>query len=99
MNEGQRKQLPSFANEAEEAQWWFDNREARSDEFVQAIRDGRVTRGAMVGRGLVRTPSIDIDPEDMSQAKALAEKKGLRYQTYLRLLIHNALEREAKASS
>jgi len=26
----------------------------------------------------------------------LAEKKGLRYQTYLKMLLHEALEREQK---
>ena len=96
MSEYPRKKLPSFANETEEAQWWFDNREALGDEFVQDIDEGRVTRGAMVRRGLVRTPSIELDPEDFSQAQALAEKKGIRYQTYLRMLIHEGLERDAK---
>jgi predicted DNA binding CopG/RHH family protein len=96
MTEPSKKQLPAFASEAEEAQWWFDHREQRSEEFSQALREGRVTRGAMVRRGLQRTHSIDLDPEDFSQAQALAEKKGMRYQTYLRMLIHEALERESK---
>jgi hypothetical protein len=96
MSEHPMKELPAFQSEAEEAQWWFDNREALGDEFVQAVDEGRVTRGEMVRRGLERTPSILIDPEDLSQAKALAEKKGIRYQTYLRVLIHEALERESK---
>jgi hypothetical protein len=99
MSEQPKKELPAFENESEEAQWWFDNREAVGEDFAQAIREGRVTRGAMVRRGLVRTPTIDIDPEDFSQAQALAEKKGVRYQTYLRTLIHEALEREAKLAS
>ncbi len=99
MTEHPKKELPAFESEAEEAQWWFDNREAVGEEFVRAIQEGRATRGAMMRRGLVRTPSIEIDPEDFSQAQALAEKKGIRYQTYLRILIHEALEREAKLAS
>jgi hypothetical protein len=90
------KELPAFKTEAEEAQWWFDHREALGEEFVRAIDEGRVTRGAMAARGLVRTPSIQIHPEDLSQAKVLAEKKGLHYQTYLQVLIHESLERETK---
>jgi len=31
----------------------------------------------------------------LSLAKAQAEKKGLRYQTYLKMLIHEALGKEA----
>jgi hypothetical protein len=96
MSDQHRKELPAFKSEGEEAQWWFDNREALGDEFVQAINEGRVTKGAMVARGLIRTPSIQIDPEDLSRAKVLAEKKGVRYQTYLQVLIHDALDREAK---
>jgi hypothetical protein len=96
MSDKHTKELPAFKSEAEEAQWWYDNREAHAEEFVRAIDEGRVTRGAMAARGLIRTPSIQIDPEDLSRAKTLAEKKGILYQTYLRVLIHDALEREAK---
>ncbi len=99
MSEQHMKELPAFQDETEEAQWWFDNRETLGDEFVQAIDEGRVIRGAMAARGLVRTPSIQIDPDDLSRAKMLAEKKGIRYQTYLQVLIHDALEREAKMTS
>ena len=90
------KELPPFKNEEEEAQWWFDNREQRAEEFSHALREGHVTQGAMVDRGLVRSHSIDLDPEDIVQAQRLAKKKGIRYQTYLRILIHEALERESK---
>ncbi len=97
MSESTKKILPAFESEAAEAQWWFDNREAHGEEFIRAMDEGRVTTGAMVRRGLRRTPpSIEIDPEDFTQAQTLAEKKGIRYQTYLRMLIHEALERETK---
>ena len=99
MSEQPMKHLPEFKSEAEEAQWWFEHREALGEEFATAIDEGRVTRGMMLKRGLVPTPSIQIDPEDLTQAKALAEKKGVRYQTYLRVLIHEALEREARLAS
>jgi len=42
------------------------------------------------------TVSIRIAPEDIARARGLAEKKGLRYQTYLKMLLHEALEREQK---
>jgi predicted DNA binding CopG/RHH family protein len=31
-------------------------------------------------------------------ARKLAEKRGLKYQTYLKMLLHEALTRESKAS-
>jgi predicted DNA binding CopG/RHH family protein len=40
--------------------------------------------------------SIRIAPEDIARARGLAEKKGLRYQTYLKMLLHEALAREQK---
>ena len=35
---------------------------------------------------------------DIELARKLAEKRGLKYQTYLKMLIHEALTSEAKAS-
>lgn len=46
--------------------------------------------------GTTPTVSIRIAPEDIARARGLAEKKGLRYQTYLKMLLHEALEREQK---
>jgi len=89
-----RRELPAFANEADEAQWWYDNREQHAEEFVQAMKEGLVTRGAMVGRGLVRTPTVLIPHEDYADAKMLAEKKGIPHETYIQKLVHEALQRE-----
>jgi hypothetical protein len=89
-----RRELPAFANEDEEAQWWYDNREKHAEEFIQAMDEGRVTRGAMVRRGLVRTPTVAIPAQDFADAKALAEKKGISHETYIQGLVHEALQRE-----
>jgi hypothetical protein len=45
------------------------------------------------------TVSIRIDPEDIQRARSLAAKKGLRYQTYLKMLLHEALEHEERRVS
>jgi predicted DNA binding CopG/RHH family protein len=90
----ERRKLPAFANEDEEAKWWYDNREQHAEEFLQAAREGRVTRGAMIRRGLVRTPSVMIPSNDMEDAKMLAEKKGVAPETYIQHLVHEALQRE-----
>ncbi len=89
-----RRELPAFANEAEEAQWWYDNREKHAEEFVQAMKDGLVTQGAMVRRGLVRTPTVMIPSEDFADAKMLAEKKGVHHEIYIQGLVHEAIQRE-----
>jgi len=33
----------------------------------------------------------DLDPEDIAKARVQAAKRGLRYQTYLKMIIHEAL--------
>jgi hypothetical protein len=41
--------IPVFATEAEEAQWWYDNREATGRALVQASQEGRSGIGS-IGR-------------------------------------------------
>ena len=40
-----------------------------------------------------------MDPADISRARVQAKKRGLEYQAYLKMLIHEALQREEKAAS
>lgn len=47
--------------------------------------------------GATPTVSIRIAPDDINRARILAAKKGLRYQTYLKMLLHEALQREERA--
>ena len=97
--------LPKFANEDEEAKWWFDNRELVSDEFQKAAKEGRLKRGGVrrlfAEKGIpfpepkasapTPTTTIRLDPEDIAKARVQAEKRGLRYQTYLKMIIHETL--------
>jgi hypothetical protein len=40
--------------------------------------------------------SIRVSPEDLNKAREIARRKGLGYQTYLKMVLHEALEREAR---
>ncbi len=106
--------IPQFATEAEEAKWWYDNREKVSEEFQKAAKEGRLGRGGVrrlfAERGIpfpepkatpTPTTTIRLDPEDIAKARLLAGERGLRYQTYLKMIIHEALrdaEQKRKAS-
>jgi predicted DNA binding CopG/RHH family protein len=81
--------VPVFASESEEADWWFDNREMVADLFEKAAAEGCLG---------YRT-AIQVSKADLVRAKVLAKRRGLRYQTYLKMLIHEALEREEKQAS
>jgi predicted DNA binding CopG/RHH family protein len=92
-------EIPKFQSEAEEAQWWFDHREETGIWMEQSTAQGRTTNLSEVLQkrrqtGATPTVSIRIDPGDLSRARMLAQRRGLRYQTYLKMLIHEALERE-----
>jgi predicted DNA binding CopG/RHH family protein len=83
----------NFRNEAEEAQWWDQNQEALAGEFVKAAAAGTLGTGTAGRKGSTPTTTIRLDPEDIAKARAQAEHHGLRYQTYLKMLIHQALHR------
>jgi predicted DNA binding CopG/RHH family protein len=91
MQEKLKKQ--SFKSEAEEAQWWDESQDDLAQEFEKAAAEGTLGHGAVAPKGKTPTTTIRLDPEDISRARAQAELKGLRYQTYLKMLIHESLRR------
>jgi hypothetical protein len=100
--------FPKFANEAEEAKWWFENDGKVAAEFEKAAKEGRLNRGGVrrlfAERGIpfpepqpIPTTTIRLDPDDIAKARVQAAERGLRYQTYLKMIIHEAL-RDAESS-
>jgi predicted DNA binding CopG/RHH family protein len=81
----------SFKNEDEEAQWWANNEDALAEEFEKAAREGRLGRGTAVRKGITPTTTIRLDPDDIAKARIQAEQRGEKYQTYLKMLLHEAL--------
>jgi predicted DNA binding CopG/RHH family protein len=95
----EKRIIPKFASEADEAQWWFDHQDELFEDFKNAAAEGRLHR--RIGprpSAPVPTTTIRLDPADIELARAQAEKKGLKYQTYLKMVIHEALMKEAEAS-
>jgi predicted DNA binding CopG/RHH family protein len=92
----EKPKIPDFASEDEEARWWFDNQESLDEQFIKAAAEGRLGRGTVARRAAIPTTTIRLDPEDISKARVLAERRGLKYQTYLKMLIHEALQKESE---
>jgi predicted DNA binding CopG/RHH family protein len=90
-------QTPEFKNEAEEAVWWDSHPDEVLEVFEQAAKDGTLSRGALARRSQTAATSIRLDTADIELAKSIAEKRGLRYQTYLKMVIHQHLLKEASA--
>ena len=94
--------MPKFVNEAQEVDWWA-SREGR--EFVKQKAAGTGKKGGaprgspLVGR-LNKVPSVQIAlrlPEpDVAKARELATRKGIGYQTLLKMLVHERLRREER---
>lgn len=70
--------------------------------FKEAAGAGKLHRGSVAAiareraAGITPTTTIRLDKDDISRARKLAAKRGLRYQTYLKMLIHEALSAEEK---
>jgi predicted DNA binding CopG/RHH family protein len=87
---------PKFASEAEEARWWADHQDEIAGVFKSAAAEGRLRRGTVARKGATPTTTIRLDPDDISRARQQAERKGLRYQTYLKMLLREALLKEER---
>jgi len=88
-----------FANEAEEAAWWESHEDALADEFEKAGAEGRLGIGTVAKRAALPSTTIRLDPEDIAKARVQAAERGLRYQTYLKMIIHEALQKVEKKRS
>ena len=83
---------PKFANEEEEAAWYPAHPEYLEAFFKQAEEEGKLGHGTVARiLGLTKPVTIRLSHDDLTKARMQAEKKGLRYQTYLKMLLHEAL--------
>ena len=98
-----KKQL-RFESETQEANWWAKNQELIAERFEQARATGklgkdtvaRVARERAGQTGASPTITIRLPEADLARARTLAAEKGLRYETYLKMLLHQALKSEEK---
>lgn len=100
-----RKKLivPSFANESEEVAWWESHRAAVELDLRSAMRAGKTISFqeamAQSARKKQLLVTIRLPGDDINTARQLAGEKGIGYQTYIKLLLHEALRREADRQS
>jgi len=96
-----QKPIPQFATEAEEAQWWYEQHHelAEKAETAQArgeLKLRRLAPSPVPAAGPAKNITIRVPDQDLIRARDLAAKRGLRYQTYLKMLLHEALDAEEK---
>jgi predicted DNA binding CopG/RHH family protein len=91
-----RTRIPNFKSEREEAEWWDAHPDVVTALFLKAKKEGKIKRLPVI-RGATRSTTIRLPIADIETAQQIAERRGLPYQTYLKGLLHQALERERKA--
>lgn len=96
--------IPAFALEAEEARWLDSHKKIIEREIERRIRqsDTLTLRQAMERarhKAPLKPVTIRMQAEVMAAARSLAATKGMAYQTYIKLLLREALQREVKKMS
>ena len=81
--------IPKFHTEAAEAKWWDSHPEAAAEIMKRALNSRNARRAVPLKTVTMRLPVLDIQT-----AQDLAHRKGLPYQTYIKMLLHDALEKE-----
>jgi CopG antitoxin of type II toxin-antitoxin system len=97
-------EMPKFKNESDEADWWAS---AAGQAYVlRKSREARAKGIKFAGLSLVNELNkknstqiaLRMPESDIKQARKLAAGKGMGYQTFLKMIIHEGLEREAQRS-
>jgi hypothetical protein len=93
-------ELPKFASEDDEAQWWA-SRQGRAFLKQKSIAGpSKPLKGSRLVGQLKRTASVQIalrlPGPDVEKAREIATRKGIGYQTLLKMLVHEGLRREAR---
>jgi predicted DNA binding CopG/RHH family protein len=89
--------IPKFKSEKEEAEWWDAHPGVITKLFLQAKKEGRLKR-LTPARGTTKSVTIRLAVNDVEMAQELADRRGLPYQTFIKMLLHQALEKERIAS-
>jgi predicted DNA binding CopG/RHH family protein len=93
-------QPPTFANEDEEAAWWAGRQGREFLKQKSAEPQQKRMKGSRLVGQLNRAASVQIalrlPGPDVEKARELATRKGIGYQTLLKMLVHEGLRREAR---
>ncbi len=95
-------EIPKFKSESEEADWWASpaGRAYVKGRSAERQRKGTKAAGSNLVAKLSGKPSLQIAirlPEaDIVKAREIAERKGIGYQTLLKMYVREGLLREAR---
>jgi len=82
--------IPQFASEQEEAEFWATH---DATEFLDETKPVNMT--FVDARPPKKQISLRLDPEVINQLKTVASRKGIGYQTLIRMWVMERLGQEA----
>ena len=95
-----RAVVPKFTTANEEAKWWDGRMNVVEKNLIEAIQTGVAKRGGpnrvIQERRVSRNITIRVPVADIERARVQAAKKGLGYQTYMKMLLKEALDRDGR---
>ncbi|MFN7939247.1 MAG: hypothetical protein U0R19_38335 [Bryobacteraceae bacterium] len=94
--------MPTFATEQAEADWWASK---AGREFLTSRASGTKLKkpaGSKIVAKLASSHSVQIalrlPSPDIAKAREIAERKGIGYQTLLKMIVHEGLRRVDRQS-
>ena len=90
-----------FKSESEEADWWASpaGREYVKQKSANTRLEEKARGSSLIAKMNQKRSvqiAIRLPQADLAQARKLAERKGLGYQTLLKMLVHEGLARETR---
>jgi predicted DNA binding CopG/RHH family protein len=88
--------VPKFTSEAEDVKWHHRSRRVLERAMERRIREGStLTLQQATARAKTRPVTLRLAATDINMARSIAAQKGIGYQTYIKMLLHEALRLEA----
>ncbi len=97
-------QMPKFKNESDEADWWASpsGRTFAEQKSRENQEKGTKLAGSSVIARLNKKSSTQIalrlPGADIEEARKIAGRKGIGYQTLLKMIVHEGLRRESRGA-
>lgn len=94
--------VPKFKSESEEADWWasaagrdYVKRKSKAAK-AKGVKPGGSSLVAQLNKKRSTQIAIRLAEGDIEEARKIADRKGIGYQTLLKMLVHEGLQREAR---
>jgi hypothetical protein len=96
-------EIPKFKTESDEAEWWasapgrsYVKQKSRALHAKGVAAAGSPLVARLNGKRKSTQIAIRLPEADIAQARKIAERKGVGYQTLLKMLVHEGLRREGR---